>query len=156
MLFTDGKSNERKAYDAAMQSQSQGVTIQTLLLGSNKKGTSILDTIAWATGGSFVQVTDPTMLPEAFLNLRTTGVDSVTLVVNGSNPVMARLAGGTFAGSVPLEVGENRIIALATSLDGQTQESVVTVNVRDASCAALEVAVRISQPAFRQRSRNLR
>jgi len=29
---------------------------------------------------------------------------------------------------------------LATSLDGQTQESIVTVNVRDASCAALEVA----------------
>ena len=140
MLFTDGKSNERKAYDAAVQSQLQGVTIQTLLLGSDKKGTSILDTIAWATGGSFVQVTDPTMLPEAFLNLRTTGVDSVTLGVNGSNPVMARLAGGTFAGSVPLEVGENRIIALATSLDGQTQESIVTVNVRDASCAALEVA----------------
>jgi Mg-chelatase subunit ChlD len=40
---------------------------------------------------------------------------------------------------VPLEVGENRIVAFATSLDGQTQESIVTVNVRDASCAALEV-----------------
>jgi len=37
-------------------------------------------------------------------------------------------------------VGENRIIAFATSLTGQTQESVVTVSVRDASCAALEVA----------------
>jgi hypothetical protein len=37
-------------------------------------------------------------------------------------------------------VGENRIVAFATSLDGQTQESIVTVNVRDASCAALEVA----------------
>ena len=140
MLFTDGKSNEKKAYDSAAQSQSQGVTIQTLLLGSDKKGTSILDTIAWATGGSFVQVTDPTMLPQAFLNLRTTGVDSVTLSVNGSKPVTTRLAGGTFTGSVPLEVGENRIVALATSLDGQTRESVATVNVRDASCAALDVA----------------
>jgi Mg-chelatase subunit ChlD len=150
MLFTDGKSNEKKAFDAATQSQSQGVTIQTLLLGSDKKGTSILDTIAWATGGSFIQVTatggsfiqvtDPTMLPEAFLNLRTTGVDSVTLSVNGSKPAPTRLAGGTFTGSVPLEVGENRIVALATSLDGQTRESVATVNVRDASCAALEVA----------------
>jgi Mg-chelatase subunit ChlD len=140
MLFTDGKSNEKKAYDAAVQSHSQGVTIQTLLLGSDKKGTSILDTIAWASGGSFVQVTDPTMLPQAFLNLRTTGVDSVTLSVNGSKPVPTRLAGGTFTGNVPLEVGENRIVALATSLDGQTRESVATVNVRDASCAALEVA----------------
>ena len=140
MLFTDGKSNEKKAYDAAMQSVSQRVTVQTLLLGSDKKGTSILDTIAWATGGSFVQVTDPTMLPQAFLDLRTTGVDSVTLSVNGSEPVLARLAGGTFTGSVPLEVGENRIVALATSLDGQTQESAITVHVHDASCAALEVA----------------
>jgi Mg-chelatase subunit ChlD len=140
MLFTDGKSNERKAFDAATQSQSKGVTIQTLLLGSDKKGTSILDTIAWATGGSFVQVTDPSKLPEAFLNLRTTGVDNVTLSVNGSKPVTARLAGGTFSGSVPLEVGENRIVASATSLDGQTRETVATVNVRDASCAALEVA----------------
>jgi Mg-chelatase subunit ChlD len=140
MLFTDGKSNERKAYDAAVQSHSQGVAIQTLLLGSDRQGTSILDTVAWATGGSFVQVSDPTKLPQAFLDLRTTGVDSVTLSVNGSEPVPARLAGGTFAGSVPLEVGENRIVALATSLEGQTQESTVTVNVRDASCAALEVA----------------
>jgi len=140
MLFTDGMSNERKAYDAAVQSHSQDATIQTLLLGSSKKGGSILDTIAWATGGSFVQVADPTMLPEAFLNLRTTGIDSVTLSVNGSEPVTAKLAGGTFAGNVPLEVGENRIVALATSLEGQTQESVITVNVRDASCAALAVA----------------
>ena len=139
MLFTDGKSSRRKALSATREAQLQGVTIQTLLLGSSKKGGSILDEIAWGTGGSFVQVTDPTMLPEAFLNLRTTGVDSVTLSVNGSKPVTARLAGGTFSGSVPLEVGENRIIALATSLDGQTQESIVTVNVRDASCAALEV-----------------
>lgn len=140
MLFTDGKSHEKKAYDAALQSVSERVTIQTLLLGSDRKGTSILDTIAWATGGSFVQVTDPTMLPQAFLDLRTTGVDSVTLSVNGSEPVPARLAGGTFTGSVPLEVGENRIVALATSLDGQTQESAITVHVHDASCAALEVA----------------
>jgi len=140
MLFTDGKSNERKAFEAAVQSQYQGVTVQTLLLGSDTRGTSILDTIAWATGGSFIQVADPTLLPRAFLDLRTTGVDSVTLSVNGSEPVTAKLAGGTFVGKVTLEVGENRIVAFATSLDGDTQESVVTVNVRDASCAVLEVA----------------
>ena len=140
MLFTDGMSNERKAYDAAVRSHSRGVTIQTLLLGSSKKGGSILDTIAWATGGSFLQVSDPTRLPQAFLDLRTTGIDSVTLSVNGSEPVPAQLAGGTFAGTVPLEVGENRIVAFATSLDGDTNETAVTVTVRDASCAALEVA----------------
>jgi hypothetical protein len=139
MLFTDGKSSKNKAYDAAVQGTLQGVTIQTLLLGSSKQGGKILDTIAWATGGSFLQVSDPEKLPDAFLNLRTTGVDSVTLSVNGSEPVLARLAGGTFTGSLPLEVGENRIVAFATSLDGDTQESEVTVTMQDASCAALEV-----------------
>jgi len=140
MLFTDGMSNERKAYDAAVQSHSKGAAIQTLLLGSSQKGGSILDTIAWATGGSFVQVSDPAKLPQAFLDLRTTGVESVTLSVNGSVPVAAKLAGGTFSGNLPLAVGENRIVALATSLDGDIRESAVTVTVRDASCAALEVA----------------
>ena len=149
MLFTDGMSNEKKAYDAAVQSHSQGAAIQTLLLGSSKKGGSILDTIAWATGGSFIQVSDPTMLPQAFLDLRTTGVNSVTLSVNGSEPVAARLAGGTFTGAVPLEVGENRIVAFATSLDGDTQESEILVNVRDTSCAALEViALNDGRPAL--------
>jgi len=142
MLFTDGMSNKNRAYDAAVEAAKKGITIQTLLLGSSSKGTKILDTIAWATSGSFVQVSDPAMLPEAFLNLRTTGVDSVTLSVNGSEPVPARLAGGTFAASVPLEIGENRIVAFATSLDGKTRESSIIVNVRDASCAALEVTAR--------------
>jgi Mg-chelatase subunit ChlD len=139
MLFTDGMSNEQKAYDAAVKAHSKGVTVQSLLLGSSTKGTSILDTVAWATGGSFLHVKDPSLLPQAFLDLRTTGVDSVTLSVNGSKPVAAKLVGGTFSGNVPLNVGENRIVALATSLEGETSESFVTVNVRDASCAALEV-----------------
>ena len=140
MLFTDGKSNRRKAMIAAQEAKLQGVTVQTLLLGSDKKGAEILDEIAWSTGGSFVQVTDPTMLPEAFLNLKTTGVDSVTLSVNGADPAPAKLAGGTFTGNVPLEVGENQIVARATSLDGRTRESYITVNVRDESCAALELS----------------
>ena len=139
MLFTDGMSNKNKAYDAAVEGTLQGVTIQSLLLGRSSKGTKILDTIAWATGGSFLQVDDPSRLPEAFLNLRTTGVDSVTLSVNGSEPVPARLAGGTFAASLPVEIGANRIVAFATSLDGETRETEITVNVRDTSCATLEV-----------------
>jgi len=149
MLFTDGKSNRKKALDATRKAQLQGATIQTLLLGSSKKGASILEEIALGTGGTFVQVTDPSMLPEAFLNLRTTGVDNVTLSVNGSAPVSTRLRGGTFTGRVPLEVGENRIVALATSVDEQTRESIISVNVRDASCAILEVAaVNDGEPAL--------
>ena len=149
MLFTDGKSSKNKAYDAAVEATKRGITIQTLLLGSSSQGSKILDTIAWATGGSFVHVSDPEKLPEAFLNLRTTGVDSVTLSVNGSEPVAAMLAGGTFAATVPLEIGDNEIVALATSLDGETKETSITVNVRDASCAALEVmATNEGRPAL--------
>ena len=140
MLFTDGQSNRKKAHNAAVKAHAGGVTVQTLLLGQNRMGTEILGEIAWATGGSLVRVEDPSMLPEAFLNLKTTGVESVTLSANGSAPVPAKLAGGTFIGTLPLIEGENRIVAFATSIDGQTRESVVNVMVRDASCAALEVA----------------
>lgn len=140
MLFTDGQSNRRQAHAAAVDAHGQGVTIQTLLLGASRKGTEILDEISWATGGSLVRVKDPSMLPQAFLDLRTTGVDTVTLSVNGSTPVPAKLAGGTFIGSVPLKTGDNRIVALATSIDGRIQETFLDVTVQDASCAALEVA----------------
>ena len=148
MLFTDGMSSKNKAYDAAVEATKKGITIQTLLLGRSAQGTRILDTIAWATGGSFLPVADPSKLPEAFLNLRTTGVDSVTLSVNGSAPVPAKLAGGTFSANLPIEMGENRIVAHATSLDGDTKETEITVNVRDASCAALDVmALKDGRPA---------
>ncbi len=140
MLFTDGQSNRRSAHQAAIKAHADGVTVQTLLLGSNRTGGEILDEIAWATGGSLTRVSDPAKLPEAFLNLKTTGVDTVTLSVNGSEPVPAKLAGGTFLGSVELDEGENRIVAFATSIDGRTRESEITVTVQDASCAALEVA----------------
>ena len=148
MLFTDGMSNKNKAYDAAVEAAKQGITIQTLMLGDSQKGSKILDTVAWATGGSFLPVSDPSKLPEAFLNLRTTGVDSVMLSVNGSEPVPARLAGGTFSGSVPVNIGENRIVASATSLDGATQTSEIRIDVNDTSCAALEVvALNEGRPA---------
>jgi Mg-chelatase subunit ChlD len=156
MLFTDGMSNKNRAYDAAVEATKQGITIQTLMLGTSSAGNRILDTIAWATGGSFLQVSDPEKLPEAFLNLRTTGVDSVTLSVNGKAPVPAKLAGGTFSASLPVETGENHIVALATSLDGDTKESSITVNVRDASCAALEVmALNDGRPAVSLNDRSV-
>jgi len=139
MLFTDGQSDRRRAHQAAIKAHGQRVTIQTLLLGKNRTGGEILDEISWATGGSLVRVADPSKLPEAFLNLRTTGVDSVTLSVNGSEAEPASLAGGTFQGTVLLDEGENRIVAFATSIDGRTREAEITVNVRDASCAALDV-----------------
>ena len=140
VLFTDGMSNEKKAREAANYAASEGIAVQSLLLGENLKGGFLLEEIAASTGGGFVWVLDPTDLPEAFLNMKTTGVDEVTLSVNGAAPVPAQLTAGAFSGSVPLVAGENRIVALARSLDGRTRESVVTVNVADASCAALQVA----------------
>jgi uncharacterized protein YegL len=86
LLFTDGLSNAKKAREAMDEAQQRGVAIHTLLLGSSKKGTAILRELAEGTGASFVRVTDPAKLPEAFLNLRTTGVDSVSLRVNDSPP----------------------------------------------------------------------
>ena len=140
VLFTDGMSNEKKARAAANYAKSEGVAVQTLLLGENLKGGFLLEEIAAGTGGSFVWVLNPTDLPEAFLNMKTTGVDEVMLSVNGSEPMAAELTAGAFSGTLPLVAGENRIVAHATSLDGQTRESVVMVKVADASCASLEVA----------------
>lgn len=149
MLFTDGMSNKSKAYDAAVEATKRGITIQSLMLGRSSKGGKIMDTIAWATGGTYLPVDDPAKLPEAFLNLKTTGVDSVTLSVNGSEPVAAKLAGGTFIGTLPVATGENTITAFATSLDGDTRETEIIVNVRDTSCAALEItAMDDGQPAI--------
>ncbi len=147
MLFTDGQSDRRRAHKAAIEAHKHGVTVQTLLLGSNKTGGEILDEISWATGGSLTRVEDPSKLPEAFLNLRTTGVDTVTLSVNGSEPVPAKLAGGTFVGTLTLDEGENRIVAFATSIDGRTREAEISVTVEDASCAALDVrAIKNGRP----------
>ena len=140
MLFTDGESNQNKAREATRQALAQGVTVHTMLLGTNRGGAEILEEIAQATGGSYIQVTDPTKLPEAFLNLRTTGVEQVSLRVDGADPVDTRLTGGTFQARVPLKLGTNRIVARATSLDEQVRETVMDVEVLDASCAALDVA----------------
>ena len=75
------------------------------------------------------QVTDPAGLPEAFLNLRTTGVDHVTLRVGDGEQIPTTLIGGTFSGNVALEPGLNHIVASATSLDGETREDSVDVLV---------------------------
>jgi hypothetical protein len=56
-------------------------------------------------------------------------VESVSLSVNGSPPSHAELAGGSFRGRVPLDLGENQIVASATSLDGRVNSDSVTVVV---------------------------
>ncbi len=129
MLFTDGKSNARKAHAAMQEARKRGVVVHTMLLGTSEDGETILRGMAAGTGGSFVGVTDPEKLAEAFVNLRTTGVERVDLSVNGSQPIATGLIGGTFSGRVSLRPGENRIVATATSLAGVTREAVVHVTV---------------------------
>ncbi len=140
MLFTDGKSNARKAHVAMLEARQRGVVVHTMLLGSSEDGETILKGVAAGTGGSFIGVTDPERLPEAFMNLRTTGVERVTIRVNDSPPLPTRLVGGTFSTSVPLRPGPNRIVATATTLDGETREDVLNVTVSG------EMALRIASP----------
>jgi Mg-chelatase subunit ChlD len=156
MLFTDGKSNVKKARQATEEAKAQGVAVHTLLLGSNENGAAILQEIALGTGGSFIQVRDPAKLPEAFLNLRTTGIESVSLRVNDGAPIATHLAGGTFTGSVALQAGENEIVAVATSLNGDTARSVVTVNSGPPNCATLDViALRNGLPTMSLNERSV-
>lgn len=140
LLFTDGKSSEEKAYRAMLEARERGVVIHTLLLGQDEKGTTILRGIAEGTGGSFIAITDPARIPWAFMSLRTTGIERVTLQVNDGTPIPARLLGGTFGASLPLVPGANRIIARARSLEGDVRETQLSV------FAASELTLEISSP----------
>ena len=119
LLFTDGKSDEEEALEAAELARERGVAVHTLLLGSDEEGAAMLRNVAERTGGSFVQVEDPAQLPAAFMSLRTTGIKGVDLRLNGGDPVPAVLVGGSFATELELPPGANRIVASATSLDGR-------------------------------------
>lgn len=141
LLFTDGRSNAEKAHAAMLEARERGVAIHTILLGESEQGETILRGVASGTGGSFVGVADPDQLADAFVNLRTTGVDRVTLRVNGSLPQPTRLVGGSFSAAVPLRPGENRIVATATDLRGATREAAVSVRVSGAA------RMRISSPS---------
>jgi len=140
LLFTDGKSDEAEARDAALEAQRRGVALHTLMLGSSKDAGELLEQLAGLTGGSFLRVRNPSKLPEAFVNLKTTGVENVTLSVNGAPPFAVKLVGGRFRTSLPLALGENRIVATATSLGGERREAVSTVTV------ANDIHIRIDTP----------
>jgi len=156
LIFTDGRSNEKKALAATQRARAEGIAIHSLLLGRDQQGESMLRKIAAANGGSFLVVTDPTKLPAAFRDLRTTGVESVTLSVNGSEPILTTLAMGSFSREVPLERGENHIVATVTTRDGRTHTDTVMVTVRPDGCAELVVqALRDGEPVLSISSRSV-
>lgn len=129
LLFTDGKSNPEKAIAAAQAARQNHVIVHTILLGDRAKSETLLRSIAETTDGSYVYTEDPEQLPQAFLDLRTTGVDHVKLSVNGSAPADTTFVAGTFVGNLPLREGRNRITATATDLEGNTAEDSVVVTV---------------------------
>jgi Mg-chelatase subunit ChlD len=152
LLFTDGKSDEADALAAMAEARAVDVAVHTLLLGHEEEGEDLLRRIASGTLASFLAVSDPGLLRDAFLNLRTTGIDRVVLRVDGSPDVPATLTGGVFAASVPVRPGANRIEAIATSLTGETAHAWLALEVaapRAAGCAELQVtALRGDQPAI--------
>jgi uncharacterized protein YegL len=109
LLFTDGKSDKKKAILAAEEARSRGAVIHSVLLLDRDKSENLLRTIAGTTGGSFVYVDDPEELPRAFLDLRTTGVEHVKLSVDGGALIDTDLVAGSFRGNVPLRPGHNDI-----------------------------------------------
>jgi Mg-chelatase subunit ChlD len=129
LLFTDGKSDKKKAILAAEEARSRGAVIHSVLLLDRDKSENLLRTIAGTTGGSFVYVDDPEELPRAFLDLRTTGVEHVKLSVDGGALIDTDLVAGSFRGNVPLRPGHNDIDAIATDLDGATAADRVRVTV---------------------------
>jgi Mg-chelatase subunit ChlD len=148
LLLTDGRSDDRAARKAFLEARRQGVAIHTLLLGSDPDGEAILREAASGTGGTFAFMTDPSALPKGFSDILSMGVDSVTLRVNGSPPTPAVLSGGRFSGQVPLHMGENEIVATATSARGETREDRVMLTVGAQGCSELRLsAVRDGQPA---------
>jgi len=140
LLFTDGKSDEDETREAADEARTQGVVIHTVKLGKDEEGVGILQEIAGSTMGEFVHVKKPRRLPKAFRNLRTTGVEKVTLRVNGSQrPIAAKLSLGAFEARVPVREGENEIVATAVSLAGNQASRGISVLVRPPGCAELQV-----------------
>ena len=129
LLFTDGKSDRVKAIEAAEEAKRRGMVIHSVLLLDRDKSADLLQTIAGNTDGAFVYVDDPSKLPEAFLALKTTGVDRVMLDVDGGAAIGTEFIAGHFDGTAPLQPGKNVITATAVDLDGNKAGDSVEVTV---------------------------
>jgi Mg-chelatase subunit ChlD len=139
LLFTDGRSDVAAAREAMTEARAQGVAIHSLMLGSDPMGKELLSELAQTTGGAFVQVKDARDLPHLLPALRTTGVENVTLRLNDWPPIPTTLVDGRFTAQMRLRTGENRIVATATSFDGQTESDVVTVILQPPGCSELQI-----------------
>ena len=154
LLFTDGLTDAGEVLRASWMARDRGVVIHTILLGFETLGEWLLREIAAETRGTFLRMTDPARLAPAFLDLHATGVDEVLLAVNGGEPIAAQIAGASFHGRMQLPVGENRIVARATSPTGVTAEDVITLTVRAPGCAGCTTCVDKSECTTKDKPHN--
>jgi len=149
LVFSDGRSDPESVRTLAQDARNQGVAIHALQLGSEDQELNVLREASATTGGHFGLVGRAKDLPDLLLNLRTTGLDSVAFSINGLASTQGMLVGDEFSLPVDLVVGENRIEATATSLDGRTASDEVTVFLRPPSCGELRIAATVDgQPAL--------
>jgi len=143
LVSTDGRSDADAVRSATETARLQGVMIHVLLLGSDEGGTSLLEEAARVTGGIFEQVKRSRDLRDKLSAIRTTGVEGVAIRINDSAPIPSAFDVNSFSLPVDLEVGENRIVATATSSGGATASDEVTVRLLPPGCGELVVEAAI-------------
>ncbi len=121
ILFSDGESSAAAAMAAAAYASANNVVVNTVFLGSGG-GQTLMENIANATGGFYLQTNDPQDLIDLFGQGPVTGITEVT--VNGQ---VANLVAGTFDIDLCLACGANTITAIATATDGTQGSDEVTV-----------------------------
>ncbi len=149
LVFSDGRSDSESVRRAAEHARRSGVVIHALQLGAGEPARKVLREAAAQTGGRFGLVTSAESLSDQLSSFRTTGLESVRVRINGQAPTEVTLVADDFKLIVELEVGENRIEAIATSLDGQTATDEVSVFLRPPDCGELRIGATLDgRPAI--------
>lgn len=139
LLLTDGRSDADAIQQITNRARERGAILHTLFLGNDEAGLSMLETAAAATNGTFQRVNRANDLPDLLADFHTTGIEHVTLSVNESTPVPVELDADHFALPMDLTIGENRIVATATRLNGASLSDAVTVTLEAPDCGRLHV-----------------
>jgi hypothetical protein len=126
------RDNTRAVIRAAGRAGKAQVRFHTFGIGDQAlDGPVGIVELARRTGGEFTPVRHPGDLVDVISEVRFLDVESV-VVVNETNGVASdsvlQNPDGSWSALVPLEVGENRIRAMATSSDGYEAEAWVTVH----------------------------
>jgi hypothetical protein len=126
------RDNTRAVIRAAGRADKAQVRFHTFGIGDQAlDGPVGIVELAHRTGGEFTPVRHPGDLVDVISEVRFVDIETVTVTneTNGiaSNSVLQN-PDGSWSALVPLEVGENRIQAVATSSEGHTATAWVTVH----------------------------